>query len=564
MLKPKKIYSLISIAVIFIAVVLVNFSHHKWLRDDVIEFDIKAYYSYLPATFIYDDIKLDFLDDNPRIYDEMWPVDLPNGNKLIVTSYGMSLMYSPFFFLAHAYASLSDVYAADGYSVPYRFAINFSSVAFLILGLFYLRKLLLKYYPDWIVALVLFVIAIGTNLAYFTTYKAAMPHSYNFALITMFAYYTIGWYKKPSRYKAVGIGILFGLIVLIRPTNILVLLFLVLWDVKSFRELYDRVLFYLRRFDYVLVMLLLFLIIWFPQFLYWKTVTGDWIFYSYGAKDASFFWGNPQIFNILFSYKKGWFVYTPVMLIAFIGIFFMLKNRKEAFWPILIFSLINIYVQSCWWCWWFGGGYGIRVFIDSYGLMAIPLAGLLSLASKQKVLRYAIPGILLILTWYNTFQIQQFRHNAIHWWWNNENAYWENFLKKKPTHKYWDLVRLPDYYKARKGEYEAITPLEKNRRGLWRNYRDSYVERLKKNDSIKDSLRVLVKSEEKELDESLYNYAAENVEHILIENKTKIKKRINNTKPWRKFINKQAKELSISYDSSMNIEIKRIVKSKYD
>ncbi|MFW6257691.1 MAG: hypothetical protein ACOC11_02790, partial [Prolixibacteraceae bacterium] len=186
MQKIKNTFSFVIIWVILAATVLVNFSHHKWLNEDVIEFDIKAYYSYLPATFIYKDLSLKFLDDNSRIFNEMWPVTIPNGNKLIVTSYGMSVLYSPFFFLAHGYTKLDSRYESDGYSVPYRFAINFSSVFYMLLGLFFLRKLLLRYFKDWIVALVLLAIAVGTNLAYFTTYAAAMPHSYNFALITLF------------------------------------------------------------------------------------------------------------------------------------------------------------------------------------------------------------------------------------------------------------------------------------------------------------------------------------------------------------------------------------------
>ena len=562
-MQNKRIYSLVIIWVIIAATVLVNFSHHKWQNEDVIEFDVKAYYSYLPAIFIYHDITLEFLDNNSRIYNEMWPVKIPNGNRLIVTSYGMSVLYSPFFFMAHGYTLLDDNYESDGYSMPYRVAINFSSVFYLLLGLLFLRKVLQRYFREWIVALVLLTIAVGTNLAYFTTYAAAMPHSYNFAMLTLFLWSVIKWYDSPYHLKAIGVGALFGLIALIRPTNILVFFILLLWGVSSWKDLLNRFLFYIKRFDYVLIMLIFFLAVWMPQFLYWKTITGEWIFYSYSAKDASFFWGNPQIFDILFSYKKGWFVYTPIMFIAFLGIFLLRKRMKESFWPILIFTILNIYVQSSWWSWWFGGAFGLRAFIDSYGIMAIPLAMVLDAASQKKFLKYAAPSVLVVLIWYNTFQTRQYTKGAIHFWWNNKEAYWENFLRLHPTSEYWDMVRVPDYYLARKGIYEAVTPVEKRRRDLWRGYRDNYINTLKQNPQVVDSLKLYTTGVEKTIDESVKKLASKRVGNELPKKEEEIKNKITSDKEWNKFVNKLALKNEIPYDSALNIEFKRIINSLY-
>jgi hypothetical protein len=563
MQKIKNSFSRIVIWFILAAVVLVNFSHHKWQSGTVIEHDVKAYYSYLPAAFIYNDLTLKFLDDNPQIFDEMWPVTLPNGNKMIVTSYGMSLLYSPFFILAHGYALLDNNFEADGYSLPYSLALTFSAAFYLLLGLFFLRKLLKRYFKEWIVALVLLAVAAGTNLAYYATYEAAMTHCYNFALITVFTWLVIKWYESPSRKKAIAVGALFGLIALVRPTNILVFFILLLWDIKTWNDFTARLWFYIKRFDFVLIMLLFFFLVWTPQFFYWKAITGHWIFYSYSTKDASFFWGNPQIFDILFSYKKGWFVYTPIMFIAFLGIFLLRKRMKEAFWPILIFTILNIYVQSSWWSWWFGGAFGLRAFIDSYGIMAIPLAMVLDAASQKKFLKYAAPSVLIVLIWYNTFQMRQYTKGAIHFWWNNKEAYWENFLRLHPSNEYWDMVRIPDYYLARKGIYEAVTPVEKRRRDLWRSYRDSYINTLKQNQQVVDSLKLYTTGVEKTLDEAIKDLASKRVGNELQKKEEDIKNRITGDKEWNKFVTKLALKNEIPYDSALNIEFKRIINTVY-
>ncbi|MGM0622230.1 MAG: hypothetical protein ACQETJ_14345, partial [Bacteroidota bacterium] len=320
---------------------------------------------------------------------------------------------------------------------------------------------------------------------------------------------------------------------------------------------------YIKRFDFVLIMLLFFFLVWTPQFFYWKAVTGEWIFYSYSTKDASFFWGNPQIFDILFSYKKGWFVYTPIMFIAFLGIFLLRKRMKKAFWPILIFTILNIYVQSSWWSWWFGGAFGLRAFIDSYGIMAIPLAMVLDAASQKKFLKYAVPAVLIVLIWYNTFQMRQYTKGAIHFWWNNKEAYWENFLRLHPSNEYWDMVRVPDYYLARKGIYEAVTPVEKRRRDLWRGYRDNYINTLKQNQQVVDSLKLYTTGVEKTFDEAIIELASKRVGIELQKKEKEIKNRITSDKEWNKFVNKLAGMKDISVDSAIQIEANRVIDAIY-
>jgi len=563
MQKIKNSYSIIAIWIILTAVVLVNFSHHKWQSGTVIEHDIKAYYSYLPAAFIYNDLTLKFLDDNSRIFDEMWPVTLPSGNRMIVTSYGMSLLYSPFFLLAHGYSLLDNSFEADGYSLPYSMALTFSAAFYLLLGLFFLRKLLKRYFKEWIVTFVILAVAVGTNLAYYATYEAPMTHCYNFALITVFTWLVIKWYESPSRKKAIAVGVLFGLIALVRPSNVLVFFILLFWDVKSWSDFAARLWFYIKRFDFVLIMIFFFFLVWMPQFFYWKEVTGQWIFYSYSTKDASFFWTNPQIYNILFSYKKGWFVYTPIMFIAFLGIFLLRKKLKEAFLPILIFTLLNIYVQSSWWSWWFGGGFGLRAFIDSYGIMAIPLAVVLDAASQKKFLKYATPLVLVMLIWYNTFQLRQYTKGAIHFWWNNKEAYWENFLRLYPSNEYWDMVRVPDYYLARKGIYEAVMPVEKRRRDLWRGYRDNYINTLIQDSQVVDSLKLYTTGVEKTFDEAIKELASKRIVNELQKKEEEIKNRITSDKEWNKFVNKLAGMKDIPVDSAFQIETNRVINAIY-
>ncbi|MDI3527500.1 MAG: hypothetical protein PWR03_1683 [Tenuifilum sp.] len=549
-LKPR--ISVLCIVLIAFGATVLNFSHNKWKHQGaVIQWDVKSYYAYLPAAFIYKDLSLQFRNNNiEKFGDLIWPIETPTGKQAIVTSMGLSFLYAPFFGIAHVFCLASSQYEADGYSVPYRFALVFSALFYVINGLFFLRKVLKTYFKEDVVAIVILAVGIGTNLLYYYTYEAPMPHAYNFALISIFIYFVISFYENPSRSKSFYIGLLSGLITLIRPSNIIVLVLLFLWDIKSFKELYDRIYFYIVKYKYTLLMLIGFVLVWIPQFAYWYYVSGKLFYFTYGVIGGKFFFNNPQITNILISYKKGWFVYTPIMLLAFIGIFSLPKMLKGKFFPILTFTLLNIFILSSWWCWWFGGSFGNRAFIDSYGIMAIPLGALITFFKRKKIFYYSLATLIVLLIGFNNFQIQQYTRQAIHYWWMNKDAYWETFLKLHPTERYWDVITLPDYEKARQGVYVEVKP-----------------ERQKKNQSIvptkqeiisyiKDNVLIYKNGENSELQskkaEELFKKDSANYAKIIIIEK--LQKSIKNNPSLLELIEKKAKKKGISLDSMVKLD----------
>ncbi len=453
-----------AITVILLIITVTIFNHARYDRSEgVIIWDIKSYYAYLPATFIYHDLSFDFMDDDTKDLDKwIWPFETPTGKKAIITTYGMSVLYSPFFFLGHIYALVTD-YDADGYSRPYHVALNFSAMFYLWLGMIFLVKVLRRFYRDIVIAFTLFAVVIGTNLFYYTTVEAPMAHSFGFSLFALFLWLTVRFYEKPSLKMIVIAGAVAGFITLVRPTNIIVLLVFFLWGIRSFDDLKNRSMFFVKRYYWVLLMAVAFVIVWVPQFVYWYNVSGKIFYFTYGEGGGGFFFNNPQIFNILFSYKKGWLVYTPLMIFALVGIFMLIKKIPGLFLPLLVFKIVNIYVLASWWCWWYGGAFGLRSFIESYAFLSIPFACFVDFGSRrQKFFRIAIFFVLVLLIGFNQFQTRQYNNNAIHWWWMNKEAYWETFLRLHPTERFWEVITIPDYDAAREGIYREIKPPEED------------------------------------------------------------------------------------------------------
>src|SRR5947207_8981229 len=107
-----------------------------------------------------------------------------------------------------------------------------------------------------------------------------------------------------------------------------------------------------------------------PQLIYWKEVTGSWI-YKMGSK-----WDflNPH-WRVLFGWEKGWFIYTPVTILMVVGLFMLKKAEYKR--AVIVFFILNIWIIIAWHDWRFGGSYSCRALTQSLAVMAIPLSALI-------------------------------------------------------------------------------------------------------------------------------------------------------------------------------------------
>lgn len=448
MLNLKSNLSKYSIYFSVFAVCVMILSARQWRKDNkVIAADVVSYYAYLPATFIFHDIKL----EKKETFDKgiFWPEPLPDGHRVIKTSMGMSILYSPFFFMAHGIAKIFGL-NAYGYSPIYKIGLLIGAVFYFFIGLLFLRRILKLYFPEPIVALTILTVALGTNLLNYSTYDATMSHLYNFTLINIFVWYTIHWYKSPGLFSLLFLGLLSGLITLIRPSNIAVLVFFFLYGVFSKETLKQRIRLIFTKFHWFLFMAVAFTIIWVPQFIYWHKITGHFLVDSY--PDERFYWGNPHFIAGLFSYRKGWLLYTPVMAFALAGIVLLFWKMKEFSWSTLIFMAIATYIIVSWWCWWYGGSFGMRSFVDYYGILAIPMALLFSeLWRFRKQSKIIVLIIVFLALLQNNFFLEKYKRGALHYDSMSKAAFWKTFWQTHPKADYWDLLESPDYEKALKG-----------------------------------------------------------------------------------------------------------------
>ena len=427
-------------------------------KNALINWDVTSYYSYLPAIFVHKDLKFEFLNNSEVNYAEkhqFWPETAPNGNKVIKTTMGMSVLYFPFFIISHIYSLVNDKVVANGFSKPYEIGLTFSSIFYMMIGLFFLAKVLRSIYDEKKVSILLFLVFLGTNLFYYATTEPCMSHVYTFSLASVFMYITMKIYEKNNWKFFIFLGLISGLLFLVRPTNILFILAFLLYKIESFSSLNKRLYWLIQHYKKLTISIVISVLIGSVQFFYWKWATGNWFFNSYVGEQ--FYFNQPRIIEFLFSYRKGWLVYTPIFVFSFLGLYKMYMRKNPWFFSILIMLPVLVYLFSSWWCWWFGGGFGMRPMIDYYPLLIIPLGEILStkISYKKYILNFILAGFVSL----NLFQTLQRRNLVIHWDSMSKESYWAFFTTiKMKNAQDWErqkiLLNAPDYNKARNGELE--------------------------------------------------------------------------------------------------------------
>lgn len=410
--------------------------------------DVDQYYSYLIALFIENDLTFHFENS-------YWLQQSATGQYVPKVSMGMSIVYLPGFLIGHFIAKLTNN-PVSGYSWPYFWSIYYCSILYAIIGLWKLRSILKLYISDISVALTLLSIYIGTNLLFYVLGLGEMPHNYLFVLYVFSLDQIIKFHKTNKISNLYILTFLTSIIILIRPVEILFLLFPLIYNINSKETLYQKIDLIKNISWRWMIVILIFILTLSPQLIYWKIMTGDYLFFSYGNNER-FFFNKPQILNFLISFKKGWIVYSPIMIFSIIGLFFSKKYFKEISISLPVFLVVIIYFLSSWWSWWYGGSYGNRAMIQYYVFLSFPLAFFYEKFFPKKLMLTLGSIIIVFFISLNIYQTKLYRSGFLHWDGMNRKSYQylmnhridENFNLKY----YQKLLKEPNYEAATKGKY---------------------------------------------------------------------------------------------------------------
>ena len=410
-----------SAGISLLLIVSIVFFRFVYPPVNILSWDVFGYYLYLPAFFIYHDLRLtnitwvNHLIDQYQMTSTFYQATaLPTGGWVMKYSLGMALLNAPGFFVAHT-ISLVSGYKPDGFSLPYQYAWAISGLIYSAIGIIMLRKILLEFFDEMITVFLLLIIVLATNHFQLTAFDGYLSHNYTFTIYTCIVWFTLKWHKQPKWQYALGLGLSMGLAVLVRPSELVCIIIPLLWDISNRQSLIQKLSLIKSNYGHIVLIVLAAFLAGLPQLLYWKYSTGNWFYYSYTNAGEGFDFAQPYLKEVLFSFRKGWLIYTPVMVFSLAGFISLFKRNRSLFYSILIYFLVNLYVVSSWTCWWYAGGsYSQRALLSSYVLLAIPLGYFIQQIQAWnrilKVILFSIIGFMLVL---NLFQAWQWAHGVI-------------------------------------------------------------------------------------------------------------------------------------------------------
>lgn len=454
-MSTKNIFSLAACILVGLFLLMYRATHpgfHSGKPLNVTAWDAFGYYMYLPSAFIYHDMtQLEWLPEADSTYGltggTLYQAHRKdNGNYVYKYLGGVSILQLPFFLIGHAVAS-STSFAADGFSPPYQFAIAFGAVLYVILALFLLRYVLLRYFSDLSSAISILLLVLATNLPRYVSVDSGMSHAYIFPLYVVLIYTTIRWHEKPHSLWASLTGLTIGLATICRPTEAIMLFIPLLWDTQTkeaARAKWKKV--NAHRWHLVYVVLFGFLGI-LPQLIYWKIASGSFI-YDVGSKWVFL---NP-FFRVLFGWEAGWFIYTPVTIFFILGFFFIKKYSFQR--SVIVFCLLNIWIIISWFDWKYGATYSTRALVQSYPVFALPLTAIVERINRTRwrCLFYML-GLYLIFV--NIFQLKQYDNTVLHYRDMNRAYYGRIYLNPHPTPLDMSLLDSCEFLKNAE-EYRSI------------------------------------------------------------------------------------------------------------
>lgn len=387
----------------------------------IINSDGLGYYHYLPAVFTEKNIT--DLGPNPRFTREF------NGKHVNKYFVGTAVLISPFFGAGYGIAELFN-YNTGGFSKPFQVTTGIASLFYLVIGLFFLYKILRLFKIDRFSSyMVVLFIFLGTNLLYYSVNACSMSHVYSFALISCFTFLIKKYFSTKAFKHLAFAAFVLGLIVITRPVNGIIIL-IIPFLAGSYKNLISFFLDMVKRWKHTLVLLFIFAVVVSIQPLLWYLQSGSFFVWSYQDEGFNFF--HPQILKVLFSFRKGLFIYTPVIFVSLFGLVYVYRKSLFQFLSLLGFILVLIYIISSWWNWYYGDSFGLRVFIDFYAVFGILLG---MLVYNLRIMKVPVLALLSIFVAMNLIQSYQYKYNIMHRFCMDYEKYKFIFLKTSKKYR---------------------------------------------------------------------------------------------------------------------------------
>ena len=392
---------LIAIIVAFLVFLAINITaplkiqgdgvfYYSWLRSGLLDHDLN-FRNELQHYSSYDFYSKKFIEDN---------VQTATGRIPNPFAFGAAIMWLPLILIAHLATWIShnfnpSFYSLDGYSYWYNLAVNLSSFLFGILALIINYKTIKLFFSKKTSLKTILAIWLTTPWIYYQFLEPGMSHMASLFLVSCFLLIIVKeWQEKKT--NAWLFALIIFLVVATRWQNLIfILAYLpIIWQHRKKAKLL------IKKILTLLAPIILFFVC---QSFIWNHIYGQYILIPQGQ---GFILNNFSGLYTLFSSDRGLFLWSPILVLAMVGLYFLWnKSKFLAGITLAVFIgqwLLNSSLNDL------GGGdaFGARRFIETLPFLALALAALFN---RLKKYNWQLWLMIILFIFWNFLLVENFR-----------------------------------------------------------------------------------------------------------------------------------------------------------
>jgi hypothetical protein len=364
---------------------------NPWVRGDGV-----GYYAYARALLI--EHRLDFEPDWQNANASFRMGRLDSEGQIRATEYtatrhidnhfsiGPAILWSPFLLTADALVRADRLFggqvAENGFSFPYIAAMALGTAIYGFLAVFLSFRLAKKHLPERWAFLAAIGIWFASSLPVYMYFNPSWSHAHSAFMVAVFFWYWDRTRGERTWTQWLVLGAISGLMLDVYYVNGVLLIVPLIESLKEYwqsvrtREVQDTVRLFLQNIVFVVMVFVTFL----PTLITKKIIYGDYLNFGY---QVHWFLTSPAVLKVAFSSEHGLFSWTPILLLAVIGLVLFQKRDQMLSLCCLAAFAIYLYAIGCYEDWAGISSFGNRFFVSLTPVFVLGLAGFLDFVAEE-------------------------------------------------------------------------------------------------------------------------------------------------------------------------------------
>jgi hypothetical protein len=323
----------------------------------------------------------------------------PTGRRINFATLGCAILWTPFYAVGDLVARASGA-RADGYSRPYVAAVAYGSAVYAFLALVLAILSARRLGVDAFVAAI--VIWFGTPLLFYAYVAPPYSHACSAFAVSLFIY---TWLRVRTTWSVRGLAALgasAALMTMVREQDAFIALGpaadLLMSTVDGGRLK--------RSISAVVAGAVAFALVYVAQALAYLRLNGH--VGPHSSVGAKMNWLSPHALQVLFSPDHGFFVWTPVAILALAGLLSRARNGGRVVVCLVLMAACQVYVTGAVESWTVAGAFGQRRFVALTAILVIGYAMLMRRAVASRGTRLALGIVTVLCVYWNLALMAEF------------------------------------------------------------------------------------------------------------------------------------------------------------